>query len=139
MAANKEPIFGLIPQSSGTTFANADGVTPKAIYTAGGNGSKVLGIGVVTSETVNNNFGLFLNPGGGVTSFPITAKAIPALSGFLAANPKPSVSLLDTTQMPQILSDGSFQLAPGDVLSTAPLTAVAATKAVTITVQAIDY
>ena len=58
MAANTSPIFGLTPKTQATAFIPATGTTVTAIYTAGSNGARVLGIGAVTSDTAPNDVNL---------------------------------------------------------------------------------
>lgn len=139
MPANTLPIFVLTPKTQGTQFVNADGTSNKTLYTAGANGSVILGIVATTTDTAANNVELYVQVGGAGTAWPIGGKQVPAASGSLANPPTAAVNLLDGGQIPTLLPDGTLQLGAGDVVQASVLAAVTAAKALTIWVQAGDY
>ncbi len=138
MAANTSPIFGANAKTQGTQFANADGTTAKTIYTAGANGSRILSVNAVTTDTAVNDVALSVQVGGSGTSYPIGAVAVAAGSGNNANPPTASVELLGT-QIAGLLADGSLQLGAGDTLQAAVLAAVTTATTLTLFVQASDF
>lgn len=140
MAANTSPIFGLTPKTTGTNFVNATGAgTKQTICTAGANGARVLAIGATTSDTAANDVNLFLQPGGSGTVYNIGGKRVPIAAGDAVASTIPATQLLDPTQLPFLLSDGSLELGPSDVLQAATVAVVTSGKTLSILVQSIDY
>lgn len=139
MAANTSPIFGLTPKTQATAFTNATGTTVTAIYTAGANGARVLGIGAVTSDTSANDVNLYIKVGGSGSFVNIGGKRVPIASGNVVASTIAAVQLLDTGQIPMLLPDGSLQLGASDVLGAGVVAAVTSGKELDIVVQAIDY
>lgn len=139
MAANTSPIFGLTPKTQGTLFQPADTTTVKAIYTAGSNGARVLSVNAVTDDTAANDVNLYIKVGGAGSFYNIGGKRVAIASGNVVASTIPSVNLLDPTQIPSILSDGSIQLGASDVLGAGVVATVTTAKTLTIVVQAIDY
>ena len=140
MAAGTSPIFGATPKTLVTTFVNADGTTTKTIYTAGSNGgARVLSIFATTSDTAANDVNLYLQTGGAGTIGNIGGKRVPLASGDVVGSTVPGVNLLDVTQLPALLSDGSIQLGALDVVQAGVFAAVTAAKTLTIVVIAIDY
>lgn len=139
MAANTSPIFGLTPKTTGTAFTNATGTTVTTICTAGANGSRVLSVNAVTSDSSPNDVNLYVKVGGAGTAFNLGGKRVPASSGDVVASTTASVSLLDATQIPTILADGSIQLGASDVLQAGVVAAVTSGKTLTIFASSIDY
>lgn len=139
MAANTSPIFGLTPVTTGTAFTNATGTTVTAICTAGANGARVLAVNAVTSDTSPNDVNLYVQVGGAGSNFNLGGKRVAAASGDVVASTTPSVSLLDSTQIPTILADGSIQLGASDKLLAGVVAAVTSGKQLTIFVQSINY
>ena len=139
MAAGTNPIFGQTPKTQGTIIAPADTTVPKAIYTAGANGAIILGINAVTTDTAPNDVNLYVLVGGTGTAQNIGGKRVPALAGMVAASTTPSTQLLDRTQIPSLLPDGTLQLGAGDVLQAGCVATVTTAKALTVLVQALDY
>lgn len=139
MAAGQNPIFVQSPKTQVQTFANADSTTKKTLYTAGANGALVLGIGAVTSDTAANDVNLYVQSGGAGTVANIGGKRVPLASGDVVASTIPAVNLLDRAQIPSLLSDGTLQLGPNDVLQAGVVAAVTSGKTLTIVTQAADY
>lgn len=140
MTANTTgPIWGLTPKTTGTNFTNATGTTVTTICTAGANGARVLTVNATTSDTAANDVNLYVQPGGSGTAFNIGGKRVAIASGNVVASTIPSTNLLDATQIPSLLSDGSLQLAAGDVLQAGVVAAVTSAKTLTIVVQSTDY
>lgn len=141
MAANTTgPIWGLVPKAQGTVIQPADTTTPKAIYTAGSNGARVLAVNAVTDDTAANDVNLYVQVGGAGSNYNIGGKRVAIASGNVVASTIASVSLLDAGQMPgAILADGSLILGAGDVLKAGVVATVTSAKTLTIVVQATDY
>jgi len=140
MAAGTSPIFYAAPKISAVQIANADGTTKKTLVTAGANGCLVFGIEASTTDTANNDVGLYIQIGGSGTDYPIGGKRVPLGSGdATAANPTAAINLLDVGQMPFLLPDGSLQLGPNDILKAAVQTAVTSAKTLTLVAQAGDF
>lgn len=140
MAANTSPIFGLTPKTTGANLTNATGAGVKVtICTAGANGSRILAIGATTSDTAANDVNLFIQPGGAGTIYNIGGKRVTIAAGDLVASTIPAISLLDATQLPFLLSDGSIQLGPNDILQAATVAIVTSGKTLSIVTQSIDY
>lgn len=139
MAANTSPIFGANAKTQGTQFANADGTTAKTIYTAGTNGSRILSVNAVTTDTAVNDVALSVQVGGSGTSYPVGAVAVAAGSGNNANPPTASVELLLGASIAGLLADGSLQLGANDTLQAAVLAAVTSGKTLTLFVQASDF
>lgn len=133
------PIWGLTPKTQGTVIQPADTTTPKAIYTAGANGARVIGINAVTDDTAANDVNLYVQVAGAGSNYNIGGKRVAIASGNVVASTIPSVSLLDAAQIPSILADGSIQLGASDVLKAGVVATVTAAKTLTIVVQATDY
>ncbi len=139
MAANTSPIFIGTPKTAAQTFANADATALKTLYTAGANGSRIMGIGATTTDTSANDVELYVLVGGVGTAQPIGGGRVAALAGSIAAPVSAAVSLLSATQIPMLLSDGSLQLGAADILQASVQAAVTAAKTLTVVVQAGDY
>lgn len=133
------PIWGLTPKTQVTAFTNADTTTPKAIYTAGSNGARVVGIGATTSDSAANDCNLYVQVGGGGTARNIGGKRVAIASGDVVASTIAAVSLLDAGQIPCLLPDGSLLLGAGDVLQLGLVATMTAAKTLNIFVQALDY
>ena len=139
MTAGTSPIFGTTPKTQVTSLANADGTGNKTIYTAGANGTILLGIGVTTSDTSPNDLNLYEQVAGAGSALNIGGKRVPLGSGDHVASPIAAVQLLDRTQIPSLLPDGTLQLGALDVLQVAAVAAVTSGKQANIFVQALDY
>jgi hypothetical protein len=135
MSANQRPIFVVAANVDAVTFVNADGTTPKALLTAGANGTKVLSIGVVSDDTVDRYLQLFLYDG--ATAYIAGTKLIPDLSGTNGTDP--AIDLLDTLMLPWLDSDGEFFLPSGWSIRVAPTVAITAAKTMTVVGYAADY
>lgn len=133
------PIWGLAPKTQVTFIQPADTTTPKAIYTAGPNGARVIGIGATTNDTAPNDVNLYVQVGGTGTAQNIGGKRVPAASGDVVASTIAAVSMLDQGQIPCLLPDGSLLLGPNDVLKAGVVAAVTTGKTLNIFVQGIDY
>lgn len=134
------PIWGLTPKTTGTNFINATGAgTKQTIFTAGANGSRILAVEATTDDTSANDVNLFIQPGGSGTVYRIGGKRVTALSGAEVASTIAAVNLLDATQLPFILSDGSIQLAASDIVQASTVAVVTTAKTLTILVVATDY
>lgn len=133
------PIWGLTPKTQVTIIQPADTTVPKAIYTAGANGARVIGIGATTDDTVAEDVNLYVQVAGAGTARNIGGKRVPIASGNVVASTIPAVSLLDSGQIPSLLPDGSLLLGPGDVLQAGVAATVTAAKTLNIFVQALDY
>lgn len=141
MTANTTgPIWGLTPKTTGANLTNATGAGTKVtICTAGANGARVLAVNAVTDDTAANDVNLFVQPGGSGTIYNIGGKRVPIASGKEVASTIPSTNLLDATQIPSLLSDGSLQLGPNDVLQAATVAVVTSAKTLSIVTQSTDY
>lgn len=139
MSANTSPIFGLSPKTQAQTIVPADTTTLKTLYTAGANGARILSVIAVTNDSAANDVNLYVQVGGSGTAANIGGKRVPIASGNVVASTIPSAQLLDPTQIPGLLSDGSLQLGPGDVLQASVVATVTTAKTLTILTQAIDY
>lgn len=120
MAANTNPIFALAPVVSGTSVVNADGTAEQTVFTAGAEGAIVERVSVAATSSVAEEFNVIINDG--ATSFLVGTVDVPinsGNSGTIAA-----VSLLNTTDMPWIRTDGSIVLGASDTLRVAATTAV---------------
>lgn len=133
------PIWGLTPHTQVTVIQPADTTTPKAIYTAGSNGARVLGIGATTDDTAANDVNLYVQVAGAGTARNIGGKRVAIASGNVVASTIAAVSLLDTGQIPSLLPDGSLLLGPSDVLQAGVVATVTAAKTLNIFVQGVDY
>lgn len=133
------PIWGLTPKVQGTVFQPADTTALKAIYTAGANGARVIGISAATDDTAANDVNLYIQVGGAGSNYNIGGKRVAIASGNVVASTIAAVQLLDTGQMPFLLPDGSLQLGAGDVLKAGVVATVTAAKTLTIVTQATDY
>lgn len=139
MAANTSPIFGLTPKVVGQTIVPADTTALKTIYTAGANGARVLSVNAVTNDTAANDVNLYIQVGGSGTAYNIGGKRVPIASGNVVASTIASTQLLDSGQIPGLLSDGSLQLGAADVLQAGVVATVTAAKTLTIVALGIDY
>ncbi len=134
MAANTNPTFVLLSKTAAVQILPADTTTLKTLLTAGANGARVTGVNVVSTDTVAQQVGLYIQLAGAGTDFPLMSKAVPARSGdnSLAANVAAAVNLLDLSLLPSRLSDGSLLLGAGDLLKVASQATVTAAKALTV-------
>ena len=98
-------------------------------------------INISTDDTAANDVGLYLQPGGSGTVYPLTSKRAAARSGDpTVANPTAiAVNLLDLGVMPALETDGSLTIAAGDVLQVGVQAAVTAAKTLTVVAIYGDY
>jgi hypothetical protein len=133
------PIWGLTPHNEVATIEPADTTTPKAIYTAGANGGRVIGIGATTNDTAANDVNLYIQVAGAGTARNIGGKRVPIAAGNVVASTIPAISLLDPVQIPCLLADGSLQLGPGDVLQAGVVATVTTAKTLSLFIMGTDY
>lgn len=132
------------PTNGKVLITNSDGTGFNAIYSAGPNGSKVLGVILACStDTSARDLQLGVNSGGtvagglvtGGTSFPLSTVtcAIGAgnAGGVPPANLMPAASALDSDAQPYIL------LLAGDVLYVQALTAVTSGRQISVSAPTI--
>ena len=139
MAAGTSPIFGATVKTQVQTFAAADTTTKKTLYTAGANGSIILGVIATTSDTAANDVNLYVQSGGAGTVANIGGKRVAIASGDVVASTIPSVQLLDANQIPTLLPDKTMVLGPSDIFQAAVVATVTAAKTLTIVTFATDY
>lgn len=133
------PTFPYQPQQSRIQILPADAQAQKTIATAGGNGSKLIGLNVSSTDTVARDVTLSLTNGG--TSYPLATKTIPIGAGTVAGTPP--VNLLDPAVIPglPVDSDGNSFLfmVSGDTLTANALVTVTAAKAITLHATFSDF
>lgn len=61
MAANTQPIFPNVINSGSVSIANADAQTVKTVYTAATNGSRIMRLNLVSTDTSARDIGIFIN------------------------------------------------------------------------------
>jgi hypothetical protein len=136
---NVKPTFPLQPIVSRVQIANADAQAQKTGYTAGANGSKIVGVIAASDDTSNRDIQISLTNGG--TSYPLATKTVPLASGTSAA--AAPVNLLDPSVIPGLPldSDGNpfLYLISGDTLTFEALVTVTSGKHVTIHVIGADF
>lgn len=136
---NTVPVFPKQPQVNRVQIANADGQNQKTGYTAGANGSKILGIVATSSDTSAHDVQVSLTNAG--TSYPLGTKTVPLSAGTVAGTP--AVNLLDPTVIVGLPfdSDGNqyLNMISGDTLTFEALVSVTAAKLITIHVIAVDF
>jgi hypothetical protein len=136
---NTVPTFPKQPQINRVQIAPADAQNQKTGYTAGANGSKIIGVIIASSDTSARDVQMSITNGG--TSYPIMTKTVPLSAGFVAGTA--AVNFLDPVLlvgMP-VDNDGNpyLYLISGDTLTFSALTTVTAAKLITIHVIAADF
>ena len=130
---NAVPTFIKQPQNGKVQIANADAQNQKTVYTAGANGSKVVALMAVSSDTSARDVQISITNGG--TSFPIGTVSVPIGAGNTSA--AVSVNLLNNATLLglPVDSDGNpyINLISGDTLTVSALTTVTTAKLITVT------
>lgn len=114
---------------------NGDGTTAQTLLTAGSNGARISGIGVVSTDTSAVVLDISYNDG--VDDFLLGSVNVPTLSGTDGSTP--AVSVLNITDMPFLDEDLGFFLEGSDLIKVAPQAAVTSALKVTLVVQYGDY
>jgi hypothetical protein len=140
MALSTDPVFVQLPKIGPAAFTNTDAAnTKKTVVTAGGNGGKLFGLSVTSTDTTARVAQVWLTRG--ATSYLLTAVSIPALSGTDGTTP--NIDLLNNTQWPGLPYDGNAQnfvlLQGGDLIQVSLTTQVAAGKEVDAVAIWADY
>lgn len=139
MAVSNLPIFPQALNLGVQTIVNADGTTPKTVFTAGANGSKVETIEISSTDTTNRDVQLFVTRS--ATNYLMATVQVKASAGN--ANNVPSTNILGSTQLPAIAADANGNptlfLKSGDTLSIGTTTAVTAGKTITIITNGGDF
>src|ERR1700676_5553355 len=89
---NKYPTFPLQPTNGRVQIVNADAQAQKTAYTAGANGSKIIGVIVASTDTSARDVTLYITNSG--TSYPLGTKSATIAAG--TATGTPAVNMLDT-------------------------------------------
>lgn len=125
--------------TSPVTFVNADGTTPKTVFTAGSNDSDLKIMSLTSNDTASVNMQVFYKTGG--TAYLMgTVRAVTLSGTDGAAN---AIDLLNSTALPFLAVDDAgkryIPVKTGDVIQVAPVAAVTAAKTVTIVALGYDY
>lgn len=137
--ANNIPTFPKQPTNGHVQILPADTTALKTGYTAGANGSKILGIVVVSTDTATRD--LQVGVTNSATTYPLGTKTIAITAGTVAGTP--AVNMLDPAVilgMP-VDNDGNpfLFLASGDTLDFHVLVTVTTAKLISIFVIAEDF
>lgn len=61
MAANVQPIFPNVISNGSVAIANADAQAVKTLFTAGANGSRIMRLNLVSTDTSARDVGIYIN------------------------------------------------------------------------------
>lgn len=133
---NTTPTLAKQPQNGKVQIANADAQTQKTVYTAGASGSKIVGLGFVSTDTSARDVQVSITNGG--TSYPIGTITVPIGAGNSGTVPSVTWNLQQFPNLP-IDSDGNLFviLISGDTLTVSALTTVTTAKLITVTAVAV--
>jgi hypothetical protein len=134
---NLNPTFPYQPQTSRVNIAHADAQTLKTGYTAGANGSKILGIIATSTDVSNRDVTVYITNTG--TSYPLGTTTVTAAAGTSAATAP--INLLSNIAGLPVDNDANkfFFLVSGDTLQFEALTTVTSADLVTIHVIGTDF
>lgn len=135
MAANINPIFPASVVGYTQTFVNADGTTKKTIFTAGANGSRMDNVSITSTDTVALSFNVYVNDG--TSDILVGTVSVPIGAGNSASTPP--MSLLTSANFPWLPSSLSTFLKTGWTVKMAAVSAVTATKQVSVVSLGGDY
>lgn len=135
---NTVPTFSKQPMRSAGQLTNP-GTTDVTVYTAGSNGSKIIGLIAASTDTSSQNVQLAIQNGG--TDYPLGNKAVPAGAGLNAGTI--AVNLLDPTVivgMP-VDSDGNpfLYMVSGDTLVIKSGGTITSGKTLTVNALGADF
>ena len=139
MAVTSTPIFPQLVQSPAVQILPADTTSLKTLITAGSDGTIVNELLVTSTDTIARDLQLVVTIS--ATDYIIGTVSIPASSGTL--NNIPSVGIFDSAQIPNLQSDNNghkyLQLGSGAVLKVKVLTAVSATRVISVIAQSASF
>ena len=135
MPANTSPIFGLTANLSEATFVNADGTTPKVLWTPGANGGVLRRLNCRSDDTALINLDLQVHDG--TTSYALGTAQVPIGAGSTAASA--SHQALDPEKQGWLTDDGEIFLPSGYTLRGNPQVAVTAAKTLSVVSVGVDY
>ena len=140
MAVSSTPVLPQTPNRGLVQIANGDGQNQKTIYTGGANGSKIVGLIAVSSDTSARDVQISITSGG--TSYPVGTVSVPSGSGNSSA--ASSVNMFNTTAIPGIPidSDGNpylFLASASDTLTASALSTVTSGKLITLVAITADF
>jgi len=128
MAANVQPIFIDTPNLTEVTFVNADGTTPKTVFTAATDGSKLFSIACTSDDTSTRYAQVYIHDG--TTAYLIGTVPVTTLAGTDGI--VPAVNLLDPAYVAGLDRDGELFLPTGYTVRVGPSVAITAAKTMTI-------
>lgn len=121
------------------TFVNADGTTPKTLFTAGASGSVLTGISGTTDDTSDNDVQVFIRIG--AVNFLVGTVRLVTLAGTDGA--VVARNLLNVTDLPWLKLDAAgnpiWLLPAGAIVRVGPLAAVTAAKTLTLSANGEDF
>ena len=129
------PIYPGTIKNAALDVENADGTTVQDLLTAGTNGARVNFISVVSDDTSDVVLDIIYNDG--TTDYIIGAITIPAGSGTDGTTP--SVSVLNSTDLPFLGEDLAYFLEGSDKIRIAAQAAVTSAKKVSLVASYGDY
>lgn len=136
MAANTQPIFPAAPKFGAVTIVNSDGSNAKTVYTAGPNGSRIMKLNLVSTDTVDQ----LITPQ--VNGFQIGIVKVPAGSGTQDSS-HPTKDVLSDPQIQcayyDALGNLVIDLQAGQLLQVSSSVAVTSGKTITAFVMAADF
>ena len=136
MSTNKNPIFLNLVTIINQSIANADGTTPKIVFTATADGGAVTKCSATTTDT--SAVIAVLTVSDGTTTVTLGEVTVPAGAGTDGSTP--AKNLLDSAAMPGAFQeDGSLVLGNAATLSINAKVAVTAAKTLDISTQGGQY
>jgi hypothetical protein len=146
---NVNPTLVRQPQNGKVQIANSDGQSQKAVYVAGANGSKIVGLISASTDTAAHDVQLSINVGGtntagtvgGGSNYPLGTIAVAAGAGNSSS--VGSANLLSPVSLAGVPfdSDGNpyILLQSGDILVASSLVTVTAAKLITVSAIGGDF
>lgn len=122
------PTFVAAANVSAVTFVNADGTTPKTLWTPGASGGRLGSISAVSDDTAAREMALYVRLSG--VDYRVGTVNVPIGAGNTAS--VVSVNILVLSACPWLDSDGSLKLQTGATIKIGPTVAVTAAKTVTL-------
>ena len=139
MAVVATPIFPQAPRNGKVTIVNADGTALKTVYTADADGSKIVSLMAVSTDSSARVVEVGITNGGNFSQ--IGCVNVPIDAGTITGTP--AVNLLNLTSMPGLPIDNDGQpyllLISGDTLQVRVQVAVTAAETIFVTAIASDF
>lgn len=132
MSTSSVPVLPQTPKITPVTIVNADGTTVKTVFTAGANGSKIVGLSATNTDAAGYTLQVWLTRS--ATNYLLGSLSLPANAGFNGS--AASTNLFASGWVPGLPIDNDGQpylfLESGDTLTVGVTVAVTAAKTVTV-------